>query len=620
MNRVKEIKSLSNGIEWRHIPGTLNPADLPSRGSNAKKFIQSRWWEGPSWLKESQENWPVSNTNFDEEEINAERKKTVVSSMMILDKQVNLSWYNFFSQFTKLVRMVGWMMRFVTNVRYKKSNGCLPVPGDLTADEFAKAENKVLLWVQKEAFNGLNDPRLDTLCPFIDESGLIRIKTKISNRVDDINFCEPIVLPKDHDVVKRLIIHEHRMNAHAGAQTLLAICRKRFWILGGRQFIKSVLNTCITCKRHSGKNAQVVPTPLPEARVRDARVFEVTGVDLAGPLYVKSENGEARKVWVCLFTCAVYRAVRLELVSSLSTNTFLQALRRFCSRQGRPSIIYSDNATNFVGFDNVCAEIDWSKVASYSSVQRIDWRFIPPSSPWWGGWWERMIGVLKNLLRKILGHTSVDCEELSTILCECEAVINSRPLTYMSNTASDLTCISPSMFLQDIEQVGVPEFDVINSSDLSRKLKHVKELRRQLCERFRLEYLGQLQLFTTKKKEHKLEVGDMVLIGDDNTKRINWPLGRIVKLIAGADNHVRVVQLRTKNGILTRPVQRVYPLEINYFSPEEMTPTVDRFVQSLPEAERSLPEQSLPDDVSEVNSENGCLPKPTVKGPLPTQR
>ncbi|KAI5752980.1 hypothetical protein M8J77_022401 [Diaphorina citri] len=585
MNRVKEIRELTKNCEWRHVPGIMNPADLPSRGSSVKKLIQLRWWEGPAWLKDSPETWPQTEVNYDEEEVNRERKKTVVSSMIDTHTDVEKDWYyKRFSSYKKTVRTIAWMLRFKHNTLCKDQR----LQGELTAQEFKIAEDKVLLLVQREAFLDLSDPKLISLLPFLDECGLARIKTKVSNLPDSIDFCYPIVLPNSkHPVVHRLILEEHKGNLHAGTQTLLALLRRRFWILGGRRSVNHALNDCLTCKKHKVKRLEVVPTPLPLDRVRQANVFEVTGVDLAGPLYIKEEGG-TKKVWICLFTCAIYRAVRLELVSNISTLGFLQALRRFASRQGRPSIMYSDCGTNFTGFDNLCAQLDWDMIANYSSARRIEWRFNPPTAPWWGGWWERLIGLMKNLLRRVLGRTSVNYVELQTLLCEVESVINARPLTYVSNNATDLSCITPSMFLHDLEDTGVPEYDFITSSDLSKKLKHSQQVKKQLHKRFVAEYLGQLQLFASKGKKHDLKLGDLVLVGDDHSKRIQWPLGRVVHLVPGKDGEIRVAHVHTANGTIVRPVQRLYLLES------------DPSYETGNEPDSNLASDMQPDEMSDV--------------------
>ncbi|XP_035233021.1 uncharacterized protein LOC118204838 [Stegodyphus dumicola] len=161
------------------------------------------------------------------------------------------------------------------------------------------------------------------------------------------------------------------------------------------------------------------PTPLPPDRVTDCAPFEIIGIDLAEPLFLK--NGG--KAWIVLFTCAVYRAIHLELVNSLSTDfstdTFLLALRRFVARRGRPRIIYSDNGTNFRGASNDLSKLNWAKVLKETGTERIIWKFIPPTAAWWGGWWERLVRTVKELLKRTLGKSVLSYEELYTIICDC---------------------------------------------------------------------------------------------------------------------------------------------------------------------------------------------------------
>lgn len=153
--------------------------------------------------------------------------------------------------------------------------------------------------------------------------------------------------------------------------------------------------------------------------------------------------------------------------------------------------------------------------------------------------------------------------------------MNSRPLTYVSDDLTDLTPLTPSLFLQDVEEVGVPDLDLVEASDLNRRLKYRQKLKEDLTKRFRTEYLGQLQLHANKnQKLYELSIGEIVLIGSDGVKRLNWPLARIVELIKGKDGNVRVVRLRTQHGELLRPVQRVFPLELKS-NPQESEEIAD---------------------------------------------
>jgi len=350
----------------------------------------------------------------------------------------------------------------------------------------------------------------------------------------------------------------HLDNCHAGVGTLLVSLRERFWILKARKTIKSIVSKCIRCRRYQVKNMETEPVGLPKDRIQSTAVFQIVGVDLAGPLFLK--GGE--KCWIVLYTCAVYRVVHLELVLSLSTESFLQSLRRFVARRGRPSTIYSDNGTNFVGAENGFETLNWAIIERNSGTQRIQWKFNPPTATWWGGFWERLIRVMKDLLKRVLGKALLNHEELMTTVCDIEAVINSRPLCYVSTETDDLMPLTPSMFIQDITCSKLPEVDNLDRKGFARRWKYRQSIKDTLRIRFRKEYLSQL-IQRRGKKRGDIKVGDVILIGTDNMKRMDWPLGKVITLFPGKDGITRVVEVKTSNGILTRPVQRVYPLEVS---------------------------------------------------------
>ncbi|GFW88521.1 integrase catalytic domain-containing protein [Trichonephila clavipes] len=229
-----------------------------------------------------------------------------------------------------------------------------------------------------EKFKGVTDEKLRPLKPFLDEFGILRARTKLSFRDDTDNFKFPIILPNEHPVVHLRIVRKHEELMHAGVSIVMNHLRESFWILKARKLIRQVIQKCTRCKRFSAQKTEVVPSSLPKDRVSNSKIFQVVGLDLAGPLHLKDK----RKGWVVLFTCAVFRAVHFELITSLSTAAFLQSLRRFISRRGRPTIIYSDNGTNFVGSNSALNSIDWDVVISKANIQKIKWKFNPPSAAW----------------------------------------------------------------------------------------------------------------------------------------------------------------------------------------------------------------------------------------------
>ncbi|UYV64637.1 hypothetical protein LAZ67_3001419 [Cordylochernes scorpioides] len=471
-----------------------------------KKLIEHKWWEEPSFLWGEESSWNQFDPIFDEEEINKELKKTV-------NIAVNSTKDNFidklerYGDYHRIVRIVAYLLRFKRKTVSDQSR-----PGqhdkmskEISVKEFEEAEKVVLQHIQLISF-GRDDKRINKLNAFTDEYELYQIKSQLYFGVDDYDTRCPIVLPGENQVVKLLIRKEHEMISHAGIQTT-------------QRLTESIL---------------ILAT-----RIGSTPAFVVISVDLAGPL---TESG-GKKIWVVLYTCAVYRAVHLELTKTVSTERFLDTFRRFVARRVRPSILYSDNGLIFVGCNNLFKKVNWNDVLRYATVQHIKWNFYPPTAAFWGGWWERLVGLMKQLIRKVLGDKTVSYKELQTVICEMESAMNSRPLTAISEE-SGLIPITPAKFMCDnVSCLFVPEADIVDSKFL--KESHGKGFLRQ----------------NTRNKTKSIKEGDVVLIEVDNKRRTEWPIGVIEKTYPGKDGIVRVAMIKTKRGNFLRPVQRLFFLE-----------------------------------------------------------
>ncbi|GFX76395.1 retrovirus-related Pol polyprotein from transposon 297 [Trichonephila clavipes] len=286
-------------------------------------------------------------------------------------------------------------------------------------------------------------------------------------------------------------------------------------------------------------------------------------------------------------------AVHLELTSSLSTDAFLLSLRRFIARRGRPRVIYSDNGTNFRGAHGELSGIDWEKVLKLATIQRIIWKFNPPTA----AWWERLVRVLKELLRRTLGNAILTTEEFQTLLCDCESVINSRPLTYLSENSDDLVPLSPAMFIVENRNLDVPDIDYRDTANLRKRVRYRQKLLNDLRHRFRKEYLG-LLIQNKKGPLSEVRLGEIVLIGDDIKKRMHWPLAKVIRLIPGKDGKIRTVELKTRTGTMLRPIQRVYPLEVQ--STETLNDPLNDCTITNPISSISSDNLSDPNDSSNV--------------------
>ncbi|XP_053390171.1 uncharacterized protein LOC123560839 [Mercenaria mercenaria] len=434
-NRVSEIKA-DEKIKFEYISGDQNPADVASRGCSLTKLsVFELWWNGPWWLHEQESTWLKHSGNVCErnscakEEINdsenvmiqistrENKNSCVFSSPFEIDSEK-------YSSVTKMLRVTALALRFIQKIRK------LPYTnGSLKSSEMKTAEEMWLLHVQRkhfaDEFESIRSAKKNNLQQqlglYIDEVGLLRCKGRLENADISENAKHPVLLPRKDRLTYLFIDKIHKEILHSGVSQTLAKTRQRFWIPHGRATIKSVLHMCTVCRRFDGGPYKMPPMPsLPPSRVTECRPFSRTGLDYLGPIYVKS-NDTPKKVWVCLFTCLVTRAVHLEVVLDMSTEEFLMCLRRFISQRGTPVQLISDNGSHFKAASSILDRI-WNRtlhsdeVQTYASNSRITWNFITELAPWMGGYYERLCDTcnkyyknMRNLKRHIKEkHTAIE--------------------------------------------------------------------------------------------------------------------------------------------------------------------------------------------------------------------
>lgn len=236
----------------------------------------------------------------------------------------------------------------------------------------------------------------------------MRVGERLKNSEFTIDKKHPIVISAEHQFTKTLFLTEHLRLLHAGPQQLLFSIREHFWPIGGRNLAKKIVRNCVRCFRNNPQQIQTPMGELPNLRVTPTAPFFATGVDYAGILIIKDRKGrgyKTSKAYLCLFVCFAIKAVHLELVSDLTSEAFLAALRRFCARRGKPTHIYSDNGTNFVGANRELQDLvrflktEAKNIEVTSGEMGITWHFIPAHSPHFGGLWERGVRSAKYHLQ-----------------------------------------------------------------------------------------------------------------------------------------------------------------------------------------------------------------------------
>lgn len=288
--------------------------------------------------------------------------------------------------------------------------------GPLRAFEIEHANLVLIKIVQKEHFEkeikalrgGMQvatNSKLFRLRPYYDDEEILRVGGRLKNAITlNVYQRNPIVLPSDSAYTRLLFRSEHVKLLHSGPQALVASIRQRYWA-------RNTVHKCVTCFKLKPVIVQPIMGDLPRDRVTPSRPFSRCGIDFAGLIMVKSSlrrKAACTKGYIGIFVCFATKAVHIELVSDLTTKTFLQASNRFFDRRGRSSVIYSDNATNFVGAQRQLKEIfqlfqstdHQNEIMTVLADKGVEWKCIPTRSPHFGGLWEAAVKSMKNLLYK----------------------------------------------------------------------------------------------------------------------------------------------------------------------------------------------------------------------------
>ncbi|XP_037930156.1 uncharacterized protein LOC119664863, partial [Teleopsis dalmanni] len=401
--RVKEILKLTNIYEWKYCDGKSNPADFLTRGCTAKNLFNNELWKnGPSWLSAKQIH-SASNKSMNDilltfSDLNEN----------IVNQSESFETINKYSNIKKVLRVTAYIMKFISNMQTQKSHRTVQKTSkindvkNLSAQEIAEAEKLLVKLEQRRYFpeeasylkNGKILPttsKLLCLNPTIDD-GVIRLSCRISDKDYDKSLTKPAILPKLSRLSRLLIIEAHTVTLHGGVNVVLAYIRKKYWIIQGRQLIKNIL-------------------------------------------YV--------------------RAIHLELVKNLTTNSCIDALRRFIARRGCPETIISGNAKTFKRANKELQKLETllksEEFQNNAAHKGFSWKFIPERAAWWGGFWERLVKSVKICLKSAIGKLILTYDELNTLLTEVEYVVNICPLTYITNDEKDLEPLTPAHFLNSCQ-------------------------------------------------------------------------------------------------------------------------------------------------------------------------
>lgn len=292
------------------------------------------------------------------------------------------------------------------------------------------------------------------LNPFYDHDSILRANGRTKRSSLPYEATHPAILPSNSRLTELIVKDSHIRTCHGGAQLMSQYIRHKYWVVNIRKHCKKIIHQCLPCFRHKKETCGQLMGQLPEPRVTPGRPFSSTGIDFCGPFTIKARSGKCKTItkgYVAVFVCMETRAINLELVSDLSSEAFIAALRRFSSRRGRILQLYSDNGTTFIGANRQLQEIHKSIHRSRRTndfqAMSIKWTFITPNAPHQGGIWEAGVRSVKHHLKRVIGETHLTFEEMVTILTQIEVCLNSRPIAAISDDINDQYPLTPAHFL-----------------------------------------------------------------------------------------------------------------------------------------------------------------------------
>lgn len=596
-NRVQAIRDHASPEQWRYVDTKDNPADDASRGLGANELIRSeRWWNGPNFL------WkPLPNeTNFDPQVSPDDpevRKVTVLASTSAEHSDL-IDDIKHFSDWFHAKRVIALCLLFSRKMKLslkkdstnsakeeddslcpskerKRQDGSLRSV-TLRVKDLQTAELFLIKAAQSKAFpeetealatkshqeNGIvgksvkRTSPIHRLKPIVDDDGVLRVGGQLHQTDLPYDVKHPVLLPKKAHLTDLVIRHFHQRTGHQGrARTHAEIRSSGYWIVNGSSLIGHHISKCVTCRKLRASPQQQVMAELLTDRFEQVPPFTFSAVDYFGPFYIKEGRKEMKRYGV-LFTCMASRAIHLEIATSLTTDSFLNAYRRFVCRRGPIQQLRSDQGTNFVGAKNeleaALHEMNHNKIQRELLKDNCDWfawKMNVPHASHMGGMWERQIKTIRSVLTGLLENhgNRLDDESLRTLMIEAEAIVNSRPLTTDDLTDPDSQdVLTPNHLLTMKSSIILAPPGNFQRADVysKKRWRRVQQLADEFWQHWRKSYLQSLQTrqkWTTPMKN--VEVGDIVILKHDSVPRNCWKLARVETTYPDADGYVQKVKV-----------------------------------------------------------------------------
>lgn len=612
-NRLNYILSKTTAERVLYCCGLMNVSDRNSRSDTFANLTASKdWWNGPTWLRKQQEDWPAQRRYTKEEIAEMEENDTTetskqklltaaaVKSVMSHTPFTNLDTKC--SRFIKIQRVVCYIFRFLVlkcpgiTKRASLFKEAQTECGPLKIVELRRAASFLYLICQRMTYSDdfcyegqklalKEQSSLHNMKPFLDSYGIIRATSRLTlSEILPYGVKYPIILPRPskNTLATKIVLHIHEMNNHPGPSTTMFLLSRSFVVIGSKREIMKAIWKCSRKACHKLLNPTLPHAPLPPTRTDggDAYLpFAACTLDAAGPFeIVPTQTQLSQKCWCIIYGDMHTRAIHQETVTSLSTSSFLLALWRFCSIRGVPMSITCDNFATHAAADRhlrkLYSALNKKQIQNEASTKGIQFYWGISNRPQTMGCVEALVRGFKSALFKTFSVTSKsDLETFTTMANLAVATYNNRPLK--SPESWDAPTISPALLIanRDLGTIPCDIRTLSNAGNFGRMELYRRKLMQSFWKIWQRDYLQRFQCVKyAKDGEIPIKTGMVVVIKEkEGTPRGQWKLAKIVDYQPSRDTKVRRIQLLTpKNTHIQRHISDLcfFPADIENLKKE----------------------------------------------------
>ncbi|MCK5873000.1 MAG: hypothetical protein KAG26_09250, partial [Methylococcales bacterium] len=544
-NRVQQILQFSRASQWSHVASEENPADHASRGLKIDDILTTNWLHGPTFLRQSNVSHEQDFFSIPDNDVEVKFCKSTTTTE------------TFFTTFEKRAQRFSTKQSLIRGVAVIVRRCALSHDRTLTKLQSLEiAEKKYVSCIQRESFASPTAALRSTfrqLNCYKDENDILRVGGRTSRSLEPQDSLHPMVLPRDSFFSVLIARDCHVRIAHQGRSfTINEIRARGYWILGIRHVVSALIRSCVRCLRLRAPPEGQLMADLPSERVEPSPPFTHCGLDCFGPFHVKDGRKNVKRYGL-IVTCLASRAVHLEVLDDMTTDSFINGLRNVIAIRGTIQQIRCDRGTNFVGasrdFRQAWREMDKDAIATSMLEKTCEFVFNPPAASHMGGVWERQIRTVRNVLSGLLlgSGLRLSTSSLRTFLYEVMAIVNSRPLSAESLESPDgPRPLTPNHILTMKSSPILPPPGVFDDPDLyvRRRWRRVQRLAEEFWRIWQRQYLTTQQYRRKwQRPRRNLQVGDVVVLHEEGVSRMSWRLARINETYPSGDGLVRSIRL-----------------------------------------------------------------------------